>query len=1078
MRKLLSFIVCFLMSMSVMMAQSRLVKGTVVSSEDGLPIIGATVMVTGTQTGTTTDLDGKFELRVPNGSTTLTVSYVGMVTQQVSVDKAKNVVLHPDQQMLDDVVVLGYGTASKQTFTGSAATVKADAIEKIQAANPVNALAGKVSGVQLNTASGQPGQTSPTIRVRGISSINAGNAPLYIVDGAPYDGDINNIAASDIETMTVLKDAATTSLYGARGANGVIVITTKKGQNKGAGATINVDAKWGVNSRAARDYKLVTDPAQYYEMYYHALNSYAGTKGMDPAAAHAWANANMIEGDYGLQYNVYSVPQGQYMIGANGKLNPNATMGNLVTYGDQQYLLRADDWMDATYKNGNRQEYNVSVSNASQTGSYYTSVSYLNTEGITDNSAYERLSARLKADTQAKSWLRVGASAAYTHYGSKALDEDGVSNSSGNAFAYATQIAPIYPLYLRDAQGNIIVDANGITRYDYGDGENAGLTRPYMSMGNALSDLSLNTNKSEGNAFSGTAYATIDFLKHFSFTTNNTVNLDETRMSYVTNPFYGAYASSNGIVSKYHVRSWSQTFQQILNYSQTFAEKHEVEAMLGHESYDYRYYYLYANRTNMFDPNNNELAGAVTDGGVNSYRTHYNTEGYFARAQYAYDGKYILNGSFRRDASSRFHPDNRWGNFWSASAAWLLNKEEFFDFDWVDQLKVKASYGEQGNDNIGNYLYTNTYTIQNSGGNVAAVPSQKGNKDITWETNANFNAGVEFELFKGRISGSVEYFYRKTSDMLFSFPLPPSFGYTSYYANVGDMVNNGVELEVTLGLVETKDFNWDLTLNLTSYKNKIDYLPSERKTMTVDGVDGYSSGNFFYGEGESLYTFYTKRYAGVDPETGLAQYWKTANKLDDQGNVMKDAKGNVITEEVKTTNYSEANYHLCGTALPDAYGGFSTSLSYKGFDLSVDFTYQIGGQIYDSDYASAMNAPSATQKGSAFHADLLNAWSPDNKGSNIPRLTFGDSYTAANSDRFLTDASYLSLNNINLGYTMPVTLTRKAGIERVRFYVTADNIYYWSKRQGMDPRQSITGSTSGSYYSPIRSISGGLTVTF
>ena len=1083
MRKLLSVIACLVMGVTMVMAQSKVVKGQVISAEDGEPVIGATVMVTGTQVGITSDMDGNFELSVPAGSKTLTVSYVGMVAQVVPFDKAKKIILESDQQMLDDVVVLGYGTAAKQTFAGSAATVKADAIEKIQATNAVNALAGKVSGVQMNTASGQPGQTTPTIRVRGISSINAGNAPLYIVDGAPYDGDINNIAASDIETMTVLKDASTTSLYGARGANGVIVITTKKGSMKGGGATVNVDAKWGVNTRAAKDYNLVNNPAQYYEMYYASLYNKATLEdGLTPEAAHVWANDNLITGDYGLKYQIYSIPQGQYMIGSNGKMNPNATMGNVVNYKGQDYLLQADDWMDEVYDQGTRQEYNVSISNANEKGAYYSSVSYLNTEGITANSDYERLSARLKADTQAKSWLKVGASASYTHYEAKALGEDGSSNSSGNAFAYATQIAPIYPVYIRDGKGNILVDGNGIKRYDYGDKANAGLDRPYFTSGNALSDIQLDTNEYEGNAFTGNAYAEVDFLKYFTFKTSNSVNLDETRTSNVINPFYGAYASSNGILSKYHTRSWSYTFQQMLTYRQTFADVHHVSLLTGHESYMNRYYYLYGNKSNMFDPTNSELAGAVTDGGINSYTSKYNTEGYFARLDYDYDGKYILGGSFRRDASSRFHPDNRWGNFWSASAAWVINKEDFLDVDWIDILKLKASYGEQGNDAIGNYLYTNTYNIENSGGNVAATPVQKGNKNITWETNANFNAGFDFELLRGRVSGTVEYFYRKTSDMLFSFPLPPSFGFTSYYANVGDMVNNGIEAELTLGLVQTKDFNWDLSLNITSYKNKIDYLPTERKTMTVDGVDGYSSGSYYYGEGESLYTFYTKRYAGVDPVTGKAQYWGTftENVLDAEGNPVLDENGKNVTKQVEkaTTNYSEADYHLCGTSLPDAYGGFSTSLSYKGFDLSLDFTYQIGGQVYDGDYASYMATPSASQKGSAFHADLLKAWTPENPSSTIPRNTFGDSYTVSSSDRFLTDASYISLNNVNFGYTLPQTLTRKAQIERVRFYVSADNVYYWSKRQGLDPRQSITGGASAAYYSPIRSISGGISVTF
>lgn len=492
---------------------------------------------------------------------------------------------------------------------------------------------------------------------------------------------------------------------------------------------------------------------------------------------------------------------------------------------------------------------------------------------------------------------------------------------------------------------------------------------------------------------------------------------------------------------------------------------HNIAVMLGHESYRHKYYYLMGSKSNMFDPTNSELIVAVTDKSATSYTTDYNTEGYFGRIQYDFNEKYFLSGSYRRDASSRFHPDNRWGNFWSAGAAWMISKEDFFHADWVDMLKFKISYGSQGNDNIGDYRYTNTYTIVNSSGYPAAVPETYGNKDITWETNSNFNMGFDFEFFKGRLTGTAEFFMRKTTDMLFSFPLPPSFGYSSYYANVGDMRNLGVEVELNGTVIQTKDFQWDLNLNLTHYKNKVTSLPDERKAMVVDGVGGFSSGNYMYGEGIPLYTFYMPKYAGVN-ENGDALYYQDVT-----------AKDGTVTQTT-TTKYSDATMHLCGTALPDVYGGFGTSLAYKGFDLSVAFSYQIGGQVYDGDYANMMTSPTANGRGSAFHADLLDAWTPENPSSTIPRFQYGDLYTASTSDRFLTSASYLSLQNINFGYTLPKNLTRKASIEKVRVYLSADNVWLWSKRQGMDPRQSISGAVTSSYYAPIRTISGGITLTF
>ena len=415
-----------------------------------------------------------------------------MKTQEVAIKPVVKVSLHSDTEVLDEVMVVAYGTAKKSSFTGSASVVKADEIGKIQTSNAAQALTGKVSGVQFTNASGQPGTTTPTIRIRGISSITAGNSPLIILDGSPYDGDLNNINTQDIESMTVLKDAASNALYGSRGANGVIMITTKRGKSQDAKVT--VDAKWGVNTRASRDYDYITDPGQYYEMYHLALRNYAtNAGGYDADRAYSFANANLMAVLGG--YNVYSVPEGENLIGKDGKINPNATLGNIVEYEGQEYLLKPDNWLDAAYKSSLRQEYNVSVTGGNDKASFYSSFGYLDNGGISPNSDYERLTGRLKADYQANSWLKVGANFSYTHYEANALDEDGSSASSANVFAAATQVAPIYPLYMRDKNGNILVDKAGNQMYDYGDGSYLGLYRPIFGQSNALSDAILNTNK-------------------------------------------------------------------------------------------------------------------------------------------------------------------------------------------------------------------------------------------------------------------------------------------------------------------------------------------------------------------------------------------------------------------------------------------------------------------------------------------------------------------------------------------------------------------------------------------------------
>lgn len=1042
-------------------AQTTDVSGTVYSAEDGEPVIGASILVEGTTNGTVTDIDGKFYLSVSKGAK-LQISYIGMKSVTLLAKANMVVKLESDTEVLEEVMVVAYGTAKKSAFTGSAKVMNSEDIGKLQVTNAAEALTGKVAGVQMNSSSGQPGASAPTIRIRGISSINAGNDPLIVLDGAPYDGDINNINPQDIESMTVLKDAASNALYGARGANGVIMITTKKG--KSGDAVVTLDAKWGSNMRGTRDYSMITNPAQYYEMYYYALKNYfMDSSNMTANEAHIAANNNMFgTGEYSLGYNVYTVPENQFLIGTNGKLNPNATLGNVVTYGDKKYLLYPDNWTDAAYKHGLRQEYNLSVSSGTDKSSFYFSMGYLGNEGITDQSNYERLTGRLKADYQAKSWLKIGANFAYNHMNINSLGSDGESGGSQNIFSYAQSVAPIYPLFIRNEDGTILRDENNFPRYDYGDKENAGLERPIFAGSNAYSDLLLNENSSESNAINANAFFEIRFLENFKFTWNSGVNVDETRQTMTVNPYYGTTASFNGMVQKYHVRSFSYNHQQLLNYQNTFANVHNVGVMVGHESYRSKYYILSGSKSNMFNPSNVELDGAITMQSTSSSTSDYNSEGYFGRIQYDYDTKYFASVSYRRDASSRFHPDHRWGNFWSLGGAWLISKEDFFDVDWIDELKYKASYGSQGNDNIGDYRYTNTYIISNSSGYPAAVPSVMGNETITWETNGNFNTGFDFSFFKGRLSGGVEMFYRKTSDMLFAFPLPPTFGYTSYYDNIGDMRNIGVEAEFNIGLIKTKDLVWDFNFNMTHYKNKVLYLPEENKSNTVDGHDGFISGLYYYGEDMPLYTFYIPKYAGVS-ENGEALYYK---------DVVKDGVKTVET----TTAYSEATKYLCGSSLPKLYGGFGTTLSYKGLDFSMNLAYQIGGKTYDSTYASLMQSPQTSTRGRNFHTDLLNAWSPENKGSDIPRFQFGDVNTVQTSDRFLTDASYLSVQNINVGYTLPSSMLR--GLQRVRVYLSADNVFVLSKRQGLDPRQSLMGQPNGETYAPIRTISGGLTVTF
>ena len=1087
-RKIVLSIVAILTACSFALAQNKQISGTVVDA-DGNPVLGAAVTVVGTTVGgQSTGVSGEFVISAPaNG--TLEVSFIGYKTEKVAIAGKSNVkvVLQVDTQAIEDVVVVAFGEQKKEAFTGSAKVLKSDELIKTQSSNVTDALVGKVAGVQFTSSSGRLG-SGQSLTVRGIGSISAGNSPLYIVDGVPYEGDINNLNAADIESMTILKDAASNALYGARGANGVIMITTKKA--RAGEAVVTFDGKWGVNTKALQQYDVTEQAGEFYEMHYGALRNYQTmVMGLDAASAHAAASNVLTSGAAGgLGYNVYDVPAGQTLIGSNGKLNPNATLGRKVNYNGQEFLMMPDNWLDEIYKTSFRQEYNASVSGATQRANFYASIGYLDNTGIIDGSDMERYTARLRADYNAKKWLKVGGNFSYTHFNwnnGNDPDSEGASDG-GNAFATAMRMAPIYPLFMRDGDGNIMIDEYGFEMYDTGDGRNGGMFRRTGGQSNDLQDIKLNKNNSEGNAFSANGFADFYLIDGLTATVNASVTIDETRSTTLLNPYYGQFATSGGVVSKSHGRSFAFNTQQLLSYKRTFGQ-HNMDLLLGHEMYNVKSYGLYASRSGMFSPDIDELSSLVTDmSNSGSSISEYNNEGYFFRGQYDFDERIYGSVSYRRDASSRFHPDNRWGNFWSVGAAWILSKESWYDVAWLDMLKVKASYGSQGNDNIGSFRYTDVYSIQNDGqGGVTTTLASKGNKDITWETNANLNLGIEFSALQGRIYGGIDVFRRQTSDMLFSLSVPVEAGYSSIYTNIGDMRNAGLEIDLGADIFRTKDFLWSVSLNMTHYKNKVIALPDQYKTQpTADGKwMGRINGNRFLAEGMSYYEYYLPTYAGVN-ENGESTwyYYKDEPVVGADGKPVMDGE-TPVTEKVRdiTTDWSTANSsgkELQGDGLADLYGGFGTNLEWKGLDFSAQFTYQLGGLAYDSGYAFYMSSPTGSSDGSPYHHDLLNAWTPENQNTDIPRFAYNDTYSASTSTRFLIDASYLNIQNLTLGYTLPQKWTQKFAVNKLRLYVACDNVWYWSKRQGLDPRQSISGSTNPFYYAPIRTVSGGVTVTF
>ena len=1063
MRKLFLILMTLMACTWSVMAQTRAVSGQVVNISDGEPIIGATVMPIGGGQGVATDVDGKFNLNVPANVKELQVSYIGMKTVKVRITNSPmRIELSSDATELDDLMVVAYGTAKKSEYTGAASVVSASTIEDRLVTNVTNALNGVVAGVQTLNSNGQPG-TGSTVRIRGVGSINANSDPLYVLDGVPYDGDIAALNPNDIESMTVLKDAAAAALYGARGANGVILITTKRG--KMGKAKVTLDAKWGANSREIKNYDVIDSPAQYYELAYMAQrNAALYSLGYTPANAHIYANNQMLSA---LGYQVYTVPDGEFLIGENGKLNPNATLG--YRYGD--YYFTPDDWADATFRNGLRQEYNLSVSGATERYNYYFNGAYTKDEGVIKNSSYERLSTRLSVDYNVTDWLKLGTNISYA-YAKSDYPRDMTSDSStsnGNAFYAANNMAPIYPIYVRDAEGNVVIDESyNKPVYDYGDSKSTPWARPFITNGNPAGQLIYDSREYLMDIFNGKWYLQLTPVNGLTLTGTLGYSIDNTRYHMVLNGIYGQFTTQGGNATQEANRTSGLTLQGIANYKHSFNDIHNLDVMVGYESYDYKYEMVEATGNGLYNPFSWAINNTLFNDGRRGYGylDEYATRGILGQINYNFDTRYFLTGMYRRDASSRFAPKHRWGNFFSVSGAWDIAKEKFMENanTWLNQLKLRASFGQQGNDNVGNYYaYLDQYSINGSTSWSDGALYYKGNPDLTWETSNSFNVGVDYAFLNGKVTGTLEYFNRQTSDMLYNRPVSPSLGYTSIPMNVGSMRNNGMELEVTYTPVKTDKIDWSINFNGTWIENKILKLAPELNGEWIDG-------SYIYREGESRYQRYLVKYAGVDPATGKALYWGW--QYDDDNNKIDGSYG------VKTS-YDVKDRQGTGNLLPNFYGGFGTNLAAFGFDLSVAFSYQIGGKIIDSGYQGLMGSGYSSDYGKNWHKDILNAWTPENPYTNVPRLDATDSYTFSSytTDRALVSSNYLSLNNITLGYTIPSNLTNKIGINNIRVYVSADNVALWSARKGLDPRQGYYSATT-STYTAVRCVSGGLKVEF
>ena len=1082
-KRLTMFFAAFFLMIGTALAQTK-VNGTVISQEDNEPVIGASVLVVGTQVGTVTDANGRFELTVPAGKSTLRITYVGMEPIEVSARPNMRIVLTNDQTALDEVIVVAYGTAKRSTFTGSASEVKASDISAHVSSTATSALIGKVAGVQATSSDGAPG-SAPTIRIRGIGSYAASSTPLYIIDGVPMEQAMSTVNPADIESISVLKDGSASAIYGNRGANGVVIITTKKAKGAARDAEVTFDAKWGGNSRLVPRYDVITNPAQYYETQFTAMYNSQYYHGATPEDAYNYAVKNFYDqNNGGLGYQVYTVPEGQNLIGRNLKLNPNATLG----YTDGEYTYLPDNWYDETIHGAFRQEYNLSVSGNTGRLSYFASASYLKDGGQVDNSKFERYTARTNVEYQAKKWLKLVTNMAFTHRISQTPSYSDTYGSSTNLFYAATGMGAIYPLYVRDALGNIMTE-DGRTVYD---ANQTNFKRPGF-VGNAVRDNVNNSYTFYGDIFFGQWGVDITPIEGLSIKANLSANSLNYRYNYLYSRF-GSGSGTDGQASVQSARTFSTNQQYLANYTHTFADKHTFNILAGYEHYRVKDQGLSASNTHLYDPFIGEINNAVgpnDDMNMSSSTDNYFTQGILARLNYDYNDRYFVNASIRRDASSKFAPGHRWGTFWSFGAAWQMNKEKFMEkVKWVNLLKVRASYGENGNDQgMEWHAYADRYsTSYNKDTKEYSISmNAKGNDNLTWETKQSWDFGVDFSLFNYRLNGTIEFYSQTTKDLLWSKTLPLSSGImvSSYPANIGSLRNNGIEITLDGTIIKKKNFEWGLNIALAHNKNKFTELDEAIRET------GLRSSTRIVRLGGSIQEAYMVRFAGVDPETGEGQWYK-AYTTDEDGNekALTNAYGDgPVTREELTKDITEATRYIIGDVLPKLNGGFGTTVNAYGFDLSAQFSFQLGGKFYDGTYQQLMHSGQGQSTGFAWHKDILNAWSETNTTSNIPRLSTAaaddpnGSQTA--QDRFLISSNYLCLNNLTLGYTLPKKWTQKFYVKNIRIYFAGENLFLLTKRKGMDPRYNngiggyaSGGGLAGGSYAATRSITGGVTFTF
>lgn len=1060
-RKLLLTLSFAMLLIQLSFGQSRVVNGRIVSNDEPEGVVGATVLVKGTSNATQTNAEGRYSITVTEG-TTLIITAIGYDKKEVTLGSSAvvNVTLELSENLLDEVVIATpYGSTRKSDFTGVATTVGADAIKNRPSANVLTSLQGAGPGIQTTAPAGGPG-SSPGVLIRGLASYSSSNSPLYVVDGVEFTGGFSNLNPDDVESMTILKDASTIALYGSRGANGVVMITTKKGSRSRSG--LNVRMQFGFNENGTPNYNVV-NAAEYYELIAEAYknNLIYGATAVPADAASQIALGKLPRNASGDQiyngrtyqdvvkmlgnYNAFNVPAAE-LFTANGKVNPNA----------QLLYPQALNWLDESTRRGKRNEYNVNYNSGNDKTDSYISLNYLNEEGWGLRSKLERFQARVNVNTDIKKWLRAG----FNISGNRnnflnPADGDGINNP----FYFARSIAPIYPVHVIDpSNGQYVLDASGNRIYDYGNlVAEYGFSRPFNSGRHALAETMFNRNTTTRDFVGARTYFEVDIAPWLTFNTTLSTNITNIREEGYENTLVGDGAPA-GRYSQDWSKAYDYTFYQTLTAERKFGI-HNFLLTLGHENFGYKSESIAGRRSGEGVENYYTFSNFTDINSLTSGLAERSMESYFMKVNYDLNKKYLFTGAFRRDGDSRMPLINRRANFWSLGVAWRLDQEAFFNVANVDLLKLRASYGKLGNSNVGsNYPYQAGYTIgRNNASEPGVVLGSLGSPSLKWEGQRPLDLGVDFSLYKGRITGTVDWFMRKSDGLLFNVQLPWHHGGTAttdgnsfgIRKNVGNITNKGLEVTVTGAIVKKKDFSWNMTVNFTSIKNQVTAMPAETPIIT--------SGNFRREVGRSLYDYWTRTFYGVDPDNGRVLYKgvEAYNASNEDIKIIEHASG---ARDTVTYDHNLAKRDYIGkSSLPKGTGSIINNFSYKNFNFSFAVLYQFGGWAMDGSFLS-----SGPVNGTTLHRDLLNGWRNPGDITDIPRMDLGQTAQfGAASTRFLRRSDYVSLSNVSLSYYLPKALVKKAHLSNARVFVNGDNLFFITERKGMNTLMSNTGGVAG-----------------